>query len=147
MRKSNDMLWGANDGDWRCSLGYFKLDPNTGIGNYAIAGSVQGFVVGVNGYRMLASVPTLLGQQPDTAFENQALRMDGGDLLVFASEGLLSGLLNGGLTQAILLETLQKMHDDPVDVIVDHLARQLPLRPTEGCEQVDRSILILRRRF
>jgi phosphoserine phosphatase RsbU/P len=147
MRKSNDMLWSANDGDWRCSLGYFKLDPNTGIGNYAIAGSVQGFVVGVNGYRILASVPTLLGQQPDTAFENQALRMDGGDLLVFASEGLLSGLLNGGLTQAILLETLQNMHDDPVDLIVDHLARQLPLRPTEGCEQVDRSILILRRRF
>jgi phosphoserine phosphatase RsbU/P len=147
LRKSNDMLWAAEDGDWRCSLAYLKLDPTTGEGSYGLSGSVQAYIVGVNGYRMLAGTPTLLGQQPDTTFENHALRMEGGDLLVFASQALMSGILNGGLTQAMLLETLQAMHDEPVDQIVDHLARQLPLHPGQGCEELDRSLLILRRRF
>lgn len=147
LRKSNDMLWAAEDGDWRCSLAYLKLDPASGMGCYGLCGSVQAYMVGVNGYRMLAGTPTLLGQQPDTIFENRSLRMEGGDLLVFASDGLMSGVLNGGLTQSLLLETLRKMHDEPVDQIVDHLARQLPLHPARGCEQLDRSLLILRRRF
>lgn len=147
MRKSNDMLWATEDGDWRCSLAYLKLDPTTGIGSYGLSGSMQAYVVGVNGYRRLPGTPTLLGQLPDTTFENYALRMEGGDLLVFASEGLMSGILNGGLSQAILLETLHKMHDDPIDQIVDHLARQLPLHPAPGGEELDRSLLILRRRF
>lgn len=147
LRKANDLLWAAEDGDWRASLAYWMIDPNTGDAKYALSGAAQAFVIGDQGYRMLSGAPTQLGQQPDTQFATQSLRLSAGELLVLTSQSLMSGLLHGGLTQSMLLDTIRKMSDDPVDQIVDHLARQLPLNLTGNCETLDRSLIILRRRF
>ena len=147
LRKANELLWAAEDGDWRSSLAYFKVDPESGLATYGLSGSAQAYLIGANGYRTLQGTPTFLGQQPDTSFLNHQLTLEGGDLLVLASNSLISGLLHGGLTQQSLLDTIRKMSEEPVDQIVDHLARQLPLHPSAGCEQLDRSLIILRRRF
>ncbi len=147
LRKANDMLWAAEDGDWRSSLAYLKLNPVTHSGTYGLSGSIQAYLISENGFRMLKGTSTFLGQQPDTSYETNSIKLDGGEMLVFASQSLVSGLLHGGLTQQCLLETIRKMSEEPVDQIVDHLARQLPLHPPSGCEQLDRSLIIMRRKF
>lgn len=147
LRKANDMLWAAEDGDWRSSLAYLQLNANTGSGLYGLSGSIQAFQVNASGYRPLKGTSTFLGQQPDTTFERNTVRLEGGDMLVFASQSLVSGLLHGGLTQQAMLDTILKMNEEPIDQIVDHLARQLPLNPPLGCEQLDRSLIIVRRKF
>jgi hypothetical protein len=147
LRKTNDLLWAIPDGDWRCSLGYFQLDPNSGSGLLGIAGSIQAFIVNARGYRILGTTETFLGEQPDTTFKMESIRLEGGDLLVMASADLLSGLLHGGFAQTTFLNTIRQMQEEPVQDIVDHLARTLPMNPSQGSAGPDRSLLILRREF
>lgn len=148
LRKANDLLWSVPEGDWRCSLAYLQVHADSGIGKCCIAGSIQAYLVGSRGYRMLGSTPTLLGQQPDMTFQTLPIRLEGGDLLVMVTSDLVSGLLHGGFTQTTLLNTLRNLHEEPVQEIADHLARMLPM--TSGDESLiipDRSLVILRRRF
>jgi len=147
LRKTNDLLWAIPDGDWRCSLGYLQLNPAVGSGWIGIAGSTQAFVVNSKGYRMLHSTQTFLGEQPDTFFKAEPIRLEGGDLLVMASSDLVSGLLHGGFAQATFLNTIREMHEEPVQEIVDHLARMLPMQAVKGQVDPDRSLVILRREF
>lgn len=147
LRKANDLLWSAEDGDWRGSIGYLQLDPGNAMVKYSLAGSVQAYWVGPRGFRPLKSVPTLLGVQPDTRFESDDLQLDGGEMMVLVTEDVVSGLLHGGFTQDSLLQAIHKMYDDPVAEIAEHLSRQLPLNATDTQLDLDRSLIILRRRF
>ncbi|HAC89820.1 MAG TPA: hypothetical protein DCF63_04185 [Planctomycetaceae bacterium] len=147
LRKVNDLLWSAEDGDWSGSIGYLQLDPSTGLIRYGLAGSVQAYWVGPRGFRLLKSVPTLLGLQPDTRFESAELQLDGGELMVLISADVVSGILHGGFTQESLLQAIHKMYDEPVTEMVEHLSRQLPMATGDAQLDLDRSLVILRRRF
>jgi serine phosphatase RsbU (regulator of sigma subunit) len=147
LRKANDLLWSAEEGDWRGSIGYLQLDPSTGLIKYGLAGSVQAYWVGPRGFRLLKSVPTLLGLQPDTRFESADLQLDGGELMVLISADVVSGILHGGFTQESLLQAIHKMYDEPVTEIVEQLSRQLPMATGDAQLDLDRSLVILRRRF
>lgn len=146
LRRANDLLWESQDGDWRSSLCYLQIHPESGSAQLAQAGNIQAFLFGEHGFRMLGGTPTLLAQQPDTAFQNQQLYLEPGELLVIASADVLSGAARGGLGQDELLQVVQALQDEPVDEIVSQLARQLPM-VTPGESHFDRSLLILRRRF
>ncbi len=148
LRKANDLMWSVPDGDWRCSLGYLQVDAQAGVGKCCIAGSIQAFIVGSRGFRMLGSTSTLVGQQPDTKFQTQSFRLEGGDLVVLVTRDVISGLLHGGFTQTTLLNTLRQLHEEPVQEIADHLARMLPMQPSDkGLSNPDRSLVILRRKL
>jgi phosphoserine phosphatase RsbU/P len=147
MRKANDLLWGAEDGDWRSSLCYFTLNPQTGELIYSTSGTIQAFLFGSRGFRMLPCTSTMLAAQPDTRFETQQLVLEGGELLLVVSADVVASTTRGGLTQQGLLDIVRRMQDEPVDVIVDHLRRILPMAKVDEPADYDRSLLLFRRQF
>lgn len=53
LRRISDSLWQTNTGDQLLSMLYLKLDPETGDGEIASAGSIQAIIAGIRGYRPL----------------------------------------------------------------------------------------------
>ncbi len=147
LRRANDLLWETHDSDWRSSLAYMILDPQTGMLELSLAGKIQAFVFGSHGYRMINGTTTELAQQPDTEFRRQEISMEAGELLVFASSRVIGPAINGGLTQDELLREVNDLYDEPVSDISDHLARKLPLLAANDNQNLDRSLIILRRKF
>lgn len=147
LRRANDLLWEANDADWRSSLAYMLLDPDTGTLDLAMAGRIQAFVFGAHGFRMLGGTCTELAAQPDTKFQRHEIVMEAGELLVFASSSVIGEKAAGGLTQDDLLTDINDLYDEPVSDIADHLARRLPLLSALEKNLQDRSLMILRRQF
>ncbi len=147
LRKANDLLWAAEDGNWQSSLCYLQVHPESGSTQLAMTGTIQAFCVGSRGFRMLNGTPTLLAAQPDTRFQNQQLYLEAGELLLLASADVVGGLKRGGFTQDALLEMVRHMQDDAVDDIADHLARMLPMLGADKMTEADRSLMIVRRRF
>lgn len=147
LRKANDLLWQVEDGDWRASLSYAKIHPESGSLEYALAGDIQMFLVGPRGARRLTGTSAYLAEQPDTSFHNETVYLEGGELLICASTHVLGGELYGGITQDALLQVAKTMYDEKVEDIVDHLARMLPARSEDNRCGFDRSLVILRRDF
>lgn len=147
LRKANDLLWAADDGDWRSALCYLQIHPESGAMQFAKAGNIQAFMVSRRGFRPLPGTSTSLAIQPDTRFDNQQLVLEGGELLLLASADVVSGIKRGGFTQEALLNLVREMQDAPVQDIVDHLARLMPLLADGFPLDIDRSLLIVRRRF
>jgi phosphoserine phosphatase RsbU/P len=70
-----------------------RLDPRTGVGTYAAAGHPEGLIFARDGEgfslrRKLHIVSFMLGIEEDTKFEEMEFRLDPGDLLLLASDGL-----------------------------------------------------------
>ena len=70
-----------------------RLDPRTGAGTYAAAGHPEGLIFGRAGEgfalrRKLHIVSFMLGIEEDTKFDELEFRLDPGDLLLLASDGL-----------------------------------------------------------
>ncbi|MEM7478884.1 MAG: SpoIIE family protein phosphatase, partial [Planctomycetota bacterium] len=149
LRKANDILWDVEDADWRSSLCYVQIHPESGAAELSLTGDVQAFMISQRGMRRVNGTPTPLAEQPDTRFYNEHLHLEGGELLVIASADVLGGLSRGGFSQDGLLAMVQEMQDDAVEDIADHLARMLPMNPGEedGSSAADRSLVVLRRRF
>ncbi|MCR9295773.1 MAG: SpoIIE family protein phosphatase [bacterium] len=150
LRRANDILWDVQDGDWRASLCYLQIHPASGSTQISLGGRLEAFVVSNRGIRTIGGTATYLAEQPDTRFFDEQLYLEGGDLLVIASESVLAGDSRGGLTQQSLLETIRDMREDAVGDIVDHLARMLPMETSSEAQArtpSDRSLLIVRRRF
>jgi phosphoserine phosphatase RsbU/P len=147
MRKANDMLWGYEDGDWRTSLCYLKVDPQTGECILSRAGDIQAFIIGIRGHRILSGTPTHVAAMPDTVFEDQRIQLEAGDLLMLVSSDVVGGFQRGGFSQDVLLDVVSNMHDDSVNDIIDHLARLLPMVGVNDKADFDRSLMLLRRRL
>ena len=149
LRKANDLLWPIEDGDWRASLSFLKIHPESGSVEYSLAGDIQMFLVSSRGVRALRGTSAYLAEQPDTSFMTETLVLEGGELLVAASgEVFAAGADEGneGLTQDNFLQVLNDMYEDRVEDISDHLARLLP-NSSKGEHALDRSLLMLRRLF
>lgn len=147
LRKANDLLWSAAEGDWRSSLCYLQIHPQSGSTQLALAGDIQAFIIGSRGYRRLSCTPTKLAAQPDTRFQNQLIYLEAGELLLVASADAVGGASRGGLAQDALLDIVRGMQDECVEDIVDHLRRQLPMLGINDNADFDRSLMLLRRRF
>lgn len=147
MRKANDILWAAQDGDWRAAACYLQIQPASGALQYALAGNIQAFIINSRGFRPLRGTSTMLAVQPDCHFDNQQMVLEAGELLLVASAEVVGGIERGGFTQDALLKLIRDMHDEAVQDIVDHTARLLPLRCSDLPIEADRSLLLIRRRF
>lgn len=147
LRRANDVLWNTQEGDWRCSMAYLQLQPDSGLLQMSLAGDIQAFLFGPNGYRMLAGTTTPLASQPDTLFENLEIILQAGELLLFASSDVINGRHAAGFTQDELMQSVAEMIDEPVSDISDQLARKLPLLCANTTHEIDRSLLLLRRSF
>lgn len=147
LRRANDLMWSAEDGDWRSSLCYLQIHPESGSTQLSLAGNIQAFVVGSRGFRPVVGTSTPLALQPDSRFENQQIYLEAGELLLIASADVVGGIQRGGFSQEALLKLMREMHDEAVEDIADHIARLLPLLDEQPKLEVDRSLLIIRRRF
>jgi serine phosphatase RsbU (regulator of sigma subunit) len=147
MRKANEILWGAQDGDWRSSLCYLQVHPESGSTQLSIAGDICAYIIGSRGYRMVAGNTPMLAMLPDSTYRNEQLYLEAGDLLMIASADVLGGTKRGGLSQDSLFKAIRDMHDDPANDIVDHLARMLPMLSPDQINTFDRSLMLIRRRF
>jgi serine phosphatase RsbU (regulator of sigma subunit) len=147
MRKANEILWGSQGVDWRSSLCYLQIHPESGSTQLAIAGDICAYIIGSRGYRLVAGNTTMLALQPDSSYHNEQLYLEAGDLLMIASADVLGGATRGGLSQDTLFKTIRDMHDDPAGDIADHLARMLPMLNPDQIHNFDRSLMLIRRRF
>ena len=147
LRKANEILWGTQDGDWRSSLCYLQVHPESGSTQLSIAGDICAYVIGSRGYRMIGGNTTMLALQPDSTYRNEQLYLEAGDLLMIASADVLAGTKRGGISQDILFKTIREMHDDPAGDIADHLARMLPMLSSDQINTFDRSLMLIRKRF
>lgn len=151
LRKANDILWDVEDADWRSSLCYLTIHPDSGAAELALAGDIQAFVVTPRGVRTIGGAPTPLAEQPDTTFFSEQVNLEGGELLVVVSADVVAGEERGGFTQDVLLDIVNSMQEDSVADISDHLARLLPMGSIDSNEvsspQTDRSLMIIRRAF
>ena len=147
IRKANDILWASQDGDWRSSLCYLQVHPESGSTQLSIAGDICAYLIGSRGYRLIAGNTTLLALQPDSSYRNEQLYLEAGDLLMIASADVLAGAQRGGLSQDTLFKTIRDMHDDPASDIADHIARMLPMFSPDQINTFDRSLMFIRRRF
>lgn len=147
LRRANDILWEAEDGDWGSSLAYLQVHPESGATQLAMAGDIQAFVLSQYGFRRINGTPTPLSVQPDTTFRNEQIFMEAGDLLLLVSSDVVGGVQRGGFSQEALLDIVREMSEDPVQDIADHLARMLPLLDASETNEIDRSMMLLRRSF
>lgn len=147
IRKANDILWGTQDGDWRSSLCYLQVHPESGSAQLSIAGDICAYIISSRGYRMIAGNTTMLALQPDSSYRNEQMYLEAGDLLMIASADVLAGAVRGGFSQDVLFKTIRDMHDDPASDIADHLARMLPMLSPDQLHNFDRSLMLIRRRF
>ncbi|MEC8558316.1 MAG: SpoIIE family protein phosphatase [Planctomycetota bacterium] len=148
LRKANDILWDVEDGDWRSSLCYVQIHPESGAAEIALTGDTQAFILTAHGVRRLNGTPTPIAEQPDTRFYNEHVNLEGGELLILASADVLGGLERGGFSQDGLLEVVTEMQEESVEEIADHIARLLPMSGVDKQPlDSDRSLVVLRRRF
>ncbi|MCA9193315.1 MAG: SpoIIE family protein phosphatase [Planctomycetales bacterium] len=147
LRKVNDLLWDSQDGDWRSSLCYLQIHPESGSTQLAFAGDMSALVVDSRGFRPLSGTATYLSAQPDTVFRNHQLYLEGGELLILATADVLGGIQRGGFTQESLVGMLRSMQDESVTEIVDHLGRMLPMQDSRASEGTDRTLVAIKRRF
>jgi phosphoserine phosphatase RsbU/P len=147
IRKANELLWDHQDADWRSSLCYLQIHPESGSTQISLAGDIQAYILSGRGYRLVVGNTTALAVQPDTNYRNEQLYLEAGDLLIVASADALAGAQRGGISQEVLFKVLREMQEDATDEIADQLARMLPTLSTDQVEMFDRSLMLIRRRF
>ncbi|MFO1063472.1 MAG: PP2C family serine/threonine-protein phosphatase [Pirellulales bacterium] len=146
LRRANDLMWGLDDADWRCSLGVVSINPANGAAQLACAGSIRAFIIGQRGYRLLSAHAPMLGLQPDSVFKSISLQLEPGDILMLAPESLLASEIQGGLTQETLLGLLLARHEEPLGELASEISQLLPLSD-ERRVLADQSLILVRRRF
>lgn len=105
MQRVNDTLWQTNSGDQLLSLLYARLDPDTGEGQVAAAGSISAMIASRYGYRPLVSG----GSEPLTSHIDgrcvtETFRLSAGETLLTYGPGWA----DSGVTQTALGNWLQE---------------------------------------
>ena len=89
LQRVADTLWQSNSGDQLVSLLYARLDPESGEGHVATAGSIHSLIASRYGFRPLTAVSDPLGNHPDLQPKQTELRLLAGESLVACTAGLL----------------------------------------------------------
>jgi len=99
LARVSDSLWQTNTGDQIVSMLYAHLDPQTGEGQIASAGSVQAIIAGSRGFRPLCSGAQSdpLASRLDCRVASSVFRLHANEVLVSVNQGVLDH--ETGLTQ------------------------------------------------
>lgn len=138
LMRVSDTLWQTNAAEQCVSLLYARVDPETGEGELASAGSVSGLIAGPYGYRPLIQPgsPPLASELDPECFETTFNLADGETLLGFGS-----GLEREGISQQLLGCTLRKACQSDQNVL-SLLRREIASFPNRH----ERGIVALSRR-
>ena len=131
LRRISDSLWQTNTGDQLVSMLYIKLDPETGEGELASAGSIQAIIASSRGYRPLCagreSEP--LASQIDCRPYHTAFQLHAGEVIVGVNGSVLDELL--GITQTELATVVRNAIPRRNSPILSSIRRALAIKPLE----------------
>lgn len=108
LSRVNDSLWQTNTGDQIVSMLYAHLDPETGEGQIASAGSIQAIIAGSRGFRPLCSghQSDPLASRIDCRVASSSFRLQPGEALVAVNEGVLDHA--SGLSQSAWADVVRE---------------------------------------
>lgn len=108
LARVSDSLWQTNTGDQIVSMLYAHLDPETGEGQIASAGSIQAIIAGSRGFRPLCSghQSDPLASRIDCRVASSSFRLQAGEVLVAVNEAVLDH--NDGLSQSAWADVVRE---------------------------------------
>ena len=131
------------------SLALLCLDPKTGGGLLANAGHPYPLLLGEGGCREIAGSGLPLGQGPKRTYEDVAVELPKGGVLVFASDGLYEGpdLVDTpyGYDRPRDVLTAVSLWRRPADAIVEALYADWRRHVGDGTPSDDTTILVVKR--
>lgn len=131
LRRLSDSLWQTNTGDQLISMLYIKLDPDTGEGELASAGSIQSIIASSRGYRPLSvgreSEP--LASRIDCRPYHTAFQLQRGEAIVGVNACVLDDVL--GINQTELAAVVRQAVSRRNSPILASLRRALASKPLE----------------
>lgn len=108
LSRVSDSLWQTNTGDQIVSMLYAHLDPETGEGQIASAGSIQAIIAGSRGFRPLCSghQSDPLASRIDCRVASSGFRLQAGEVLVAVNQGVLDH--DNGLSQSAWADVVRE---------------------------------------
>lgn len=142
LRRISDSLWQTNTGDQLTSMMYVKLDPDTGEGEIASAGSIQAIIAGVRGYRPLcdANGAEPLASQIDCRPFCAEFQLHAGEAIIGVNQSVLDDLL--GISQYELASVAREALGRRNSPVLASIRRSLAMKPLE---EERAGILLMRR--
>jgi len=130
LRRVSDSLWQTNTGDQLLSMLYVKLDPETGEGEIASAGSIQAIIASSRGYRPLCgreSEP--LASQIDCRPFHTQFTLHPGEAIVAVNASVLDEII--GMTQNELANAVREALPRKHSPVLSSVRRALANKPLE----------------
>jgi sigma-B regulation protein RsbU (phosphoserine phosphatase) len=104
LQRVSDTLWQTSTGEQLTSLLYARVDPETGDGEIASAGSISAIIASRYGYRPVADgLSEPLNTHLNAQVETETFRIQPGETLL----AYTAGLIDDGATQSGLGEQLR----------------------------------------
>ena len=139
MRRISDTLWQSSTGEQLVSLLYVRLDPETGEGEVASAGSVGGLIGSRHGYRpLIPSGAPPLASAIDVKAHHTTFQLRAGETLLAYGPGLQQDGIGQGLLGCCLRSASQG-ETNPL-VIVRREMAAFPNRHERGLVSISRAM-------
>lgn len=130
LRRISDSLWQTNTGDQLLSMLYIKLNPETGEGEIASAGSIQAIIASSRGYRPLCGCESEpLASQIDCRPFFSQFTLQPGEAIVGVNASILDDLL--GITQSDLANVVRAALPRKNSPVLSSIRRALASKPLE----------------
>ncbi len=146
LRRISDTLWSTNSGDQIVSMTYAQIDPATGDGEIATAGSISGLIASAYGFRPLIELNDPIGAQIDIKPRNQHFRLERGELMMAYSGGLVQAVGQPGdaahLTQQRVAQVVRSGDPTDVESVMARLRREAA---KTNASKAERTIVALSR--
>lgn len=131
LARLSDSLWQTNTGDQIVSMLYGHLNPESGEGSVASAGSCQAIIAGVRGFRPVCSgmQSDPLASRIDCRLAQTEFRLQPGEAFVAVNQGVLDA--KAGLSQAAWADAVRQAVGKPDCPVLPAIRRALACRPLE----------------
>ncbi|WP_149497077.1 GAF domain-containing protein [Roseiconus lacunae] len=138
LQRISDTLWQSNTADQLVSLMYIRLDPESGEGEVAVSGQIEGMIAGSYGYRpLVASGCRPLASAIDIDCFESTFKLSVGEKLL----AYTAGLRKDGIGQDLVGCCLRHSDGDAKDPLA-MLRREIADFPVRN----ERGVLLLARR-
>jgi hypothetical protein len=131
LSRVSDSLWQTNTGDQIVSMLYAHVNPETGEGRIASAGSIQAIIAGGRGFRPLCSGTQSdpLASRIDCRLAHTEFRLQGGEVLSAVNRGVLDPTV--GLAQNAWADVVRQAVVQPSAPVLPAIRRALADKPLE----------------
>lgn len=131
LSRVNDSLWQTNSGEQVVSMLYAHLNPETGEGKVASAGSIQAIIASSRGFRPLRSGTQgePLGSGLDGRFSAVEFRLQPGEVLVAVNAGVLEA--ETGLSQSEWADCVRQAMAPNDQQVLSAIRRALAAKPAQ----------------